>query len=322
MIRLSAVLIFGLIFAVAVVTKSRSSERVPPRPAAALGGADFVFGDPTSTPPITGCGYRADTCARAGRYHTGIDYQRLPSGPTTVVASNYGTIARLEFMGPSDQGMGTNVIVEHELESGEKVYSSYSHLASVAEGLKEGDTVAKGQALGIMGGSGYGQSNYWGVHLHFELKDRPVTHSPSGNGTFWGYTPSNPDEYGYHDPGAYIGVVSVKAPPPPAPVVTVTLTAPNGGTLGRGRRVTVKWSTAGADPGDEVSIYFKRDSFASLEFPDGVNFVRLTESERNDGSYKGTIPIAIALARDWRFYVKHNASGVSDASDFPVRIKR
>lgn len=40
---------------------------------------------------------------------------------------------------------------------------------------------------------GYGELDYWGVHLHFELKDKPVTHNPSGPGTYWGYTPSNPD---------------------------------------------------------------------------------------------------------------------------------
>lgn len=151
------------------------------------------------------------TCARKDRYHTGIDYQRPASGTQAVVATNFGFVVHRETMSPDDQGMGSNVILEHTLGTGEKVYSSYSHLASIDSRVKLGSKVKKGQVLGIMGGSGYGEPNYWGVHLHFELKDLPVTHSPSG-GPYWGYTPENPDQFGYHDPGAFIGIVAVKDP--------------------------------------------------------------------------------------------------------------
>lgn len=304
--------VFGLVFAVASFAALGGGSE------AQEDGPDLVFGPPTSTPPIFQCGYNVRTCANTSRYHTGIDYQRSVSGDEPVVAVNYGRVAYLETLSDGDQGMGTNLIVEHELESGETIYSSYSHLASIADGLNVGDPVAKGQVLGVMGGSGYGRSNYWDVHLHFELKDRPVTHSPSGSGTYWGYTPSNPDEYGYHDPNSFIDIVSVKNPRP----VTITLISPNSGTLRKGRKVIVKWSTGGADPSDEISIFFKRDSFADLVSPDGKNFIRLADSERNDGSYKASISATVALARDWRFYVTHNASGVSDASDVAVRIKK
>ena len=280
---------------------------------------DVLFGPPVNTAPYSNCGYNVRTCANTSRYHTGIDYTKPASGSLAVGASNHGTVAYLETLSGNDMGMGTNVIVEHELESGKKVYTSYSHLASLAPGLKVGDSVAKGQALGIMGGSGYGQPDYWGVHLHFEIKDRPVTHNPSGGGTYWGYTPSNPDGYGYHDPGAFLGIVAVK--PPPA-AVAITLTSPNRGALGRGARIKVTWATEGADPGDAISIYLKRDSSAGLEFPDGVTFVELASSERNDGSFKASIPIAIALARDWRLYVRHDASGATDASDSTLRVRR
>jgi murein DD-endopeptidase MepM/ murein hydrolase activator NlpD len=172
-------------------------------------GQERVFGAPVATPPISSCGYASNTCARTGRYHTGIDYRRPVTGTAAVLATNRGTVARLETMSPNDQGMGTNVILEHELESGGKVYSSYSHLASLAPGLKVGAPVAKGQVLGTMGGSGYGQADYWGVHLHFEIKNAPVPYSPSGGGTYWGYTPSRPENFGYRDPGAFIGRVPV-----------------------------------------------------------------------------------------------------------------
>jgi murein DD-endopeptidase MepM/ murein hydrolase activator NlpD len=173
-------------------------------------GTERVFGAPVSTPPISSCGYASSKCARTDRYHTGIDYRRPEAGTTAVMATNRGTVARLETMSPDDQGMGTNVILEHVLESGGKVYSSYSHLASLAPGLKVGARVAKGQVLGIMGGSGYGQPSYWGVHLHFEIKAAPVPYSPSGPGTYWGYTPTRPEDFGYRDPGVFLGRVSVK----------------------------------------------------------------------------------------------------------------
>ncbi|HVG06436.1 MAG TPA: M23 family metallopeptidase [Thermoanaerobaculia bacterium] len=170
--------------------------------------SDLTFGPPAPTPAIAACGYNMKTCANKNRHHAGVDYRR-GDGPVSVVAANHGRIARLQRMGGGDQGMGTNIIVEHRLESGRTIYSSYSHLESIEPGLKKGSIVAKGQKLGIMGGSGYGQSDYWGVHLHFELKDKPVPHNPSGPGTYWGYMPSNPDEYGYHNPNSYFGKVKV-----------------------------------------------------------------------------------------------------------------
>lgn len=310
------------IASVAAFTPSRQAETVSSPQGLAPAEIDLIFGPPTPTPPISTCGFNVNTCARKDRYHTGIDYQRpAPGSSLAVVAANRGVVARREVMSPGDQGMGSNLIIEHELETGEKVYSSYSHLASIAEGLREGDTVEKGQVLGLMGGSGYGQPDYWGVHLHFEIKDRPVTHSPSG-GPYWGYTPTHPSQFGYHDPGAFIGLVAVKDPTPPPPPLTVTVLSPNGGTFRRGARVQVKWSSSGADPKDKITIDLKRDSFAGLAFPDGVNFVRLADAEDNDGAHRVSIPIAIALAKDWRFQIRHDASGALDASDSAVRIKR
>ena len=51
-------------------------------------------------------------------------------------------------------------------------YFYYAHLASYAEGLKEGDMVLAGQLLGFMGDSGYGEEGTIGqfdVHLHLGI---------------------------------------------------------------------------------------------------------------------------------------------------------
>ncbi|KPA12496.1 Peptidase M23 domain protein, partial [Candidatus Magnetomorum sp. HK-1] len=128
-----------------------------------------------------------------------------------IVSTNDGKVVRIEHMSANDHGMGNNVIVEHVLEDGSKIYSSYSHLASIESNLHEGDLIEKGEKIGVMGGSGSGVSNKWGIHLHFELKDQPVTDNPSGDGQHWGYMPTHPDNFGYHDPNAFINIISVQS---------------------------------------------------------------------------------------------------------------
>lgn len=60
-----------------------------------------------------------------------------------------------------------------------------------------------------MGGTGKGETNYWGVHLHFEVKNRPVIENPTGAknypGPYWGYTPTKAENYGYVNPASVIG---------------------------------------------------------------------------------------------------------------------
>ena len=283
--------------------------------ASALGQEDLTFGRPTSTRPIGGCGYSAMTCANKTRHHTAIDYQNSEIDPY-VYASNRGKLVRLEFVNWDDMGMGTNVILEHELASGGKVYTTYSHLAFVESGLTLGSLVEKGQRIGRMGGSGNGESGYWPVHLHFEVKDSPVTHNPSGSGIFWGYTPTHPDGFGYHDPNSFFGVVAVK----PA-AAGISLLSPNSGRLKRGFNVSVEWTTAGASEDDEVTIYLKRDRFSKLTRPDGRNYAVLAQGERNDGSFRTNVPAGLAPARDWRVYVRLDGSWISDSSDSRLRVK-
>lgn len=275
---------------------------------------DLTFGHPTSTAAIGGCSYNAKTCANTSRYHTGVDYRNSEADPY-VYASNTGKVVRVEFVG-NDNGMGTNLILEHELASGGKIYTTYSHLSAIEPGIDVGAAVTKGQRIATMGGSGHGESNYWPIHLHFEVKDAPVTHNASGPGIHWGYTPSHPDGFGYHNPNSLYGTVEVK---PPA--AGITLTSPNSGRLKRGFNVSVEWTTAGASEDGEVTIYLKRDRFSKLTYPDGRNYAVLAQAERNDGSFRTSVPVGLALARDWRVYVMLDGSGISDSSDSRLRMK-
>lgn len=151
----------------------------------------------------TCCIYTSTNCAAKGKHHTAIDYCLPEGAPIKPTAS--GKIVYVEYMNSRDHGMGTNLIIEHTLTSKEKVYSSYSHLQGVPRGVSKGQWVKGGKdIIGYIGGSGYGRSNYWGAHLHFEIKAKAVTQSPWG-GTFWGYTPRHPNNYGYYDPFSFIG---------------------------------------------------------------------------------------------------------------------
>ena len=173
---------------------------------------DLTFGSPTTNTAVSACFYNSTTCFLAGKHHTGIDYHN--GGTNEVFASNTGKIAWLQHMSTGDKGMGNNIIIEHQIGTS-KTYTSYSHMASIVSTLSVGSIVTKGQKIGIIGGSGYGNATYWARHLHFEVKDRAVTGNPSGAGSYWGYTPTNSDGFGYHDPNAYIGkvVISIVSTP-------------------------------------------------------------------------------------------------------------
>ena len=153
-------------------------------------------------------------------YHTGVDYS---SSSTSIYASASGTIVTMQINGEGcsgcsspgqgclDHGLGNTIILRHQLEGGGYIYSLYAHLSAFASGISLGDCVDKGQVIGSMGGTGYGCGDYWATHLHFEIKDSDTLSNPSGTGTYWGYTPSSADYYGYHNPLTYIDNDGYKA---------------------------------------------------------------------------------------------------------------
>lgn len=59
------------------------------------------------------------------------------------------------------------------ITSANGIYYYYAHLASYAEGLKQGDFVSAGQLIGFMGNTGYskvkGTAGKFDVHLHFGI---------------------------------------------------------------------------------------------------------------------------------------------------------
>ena len=185
-----------------------------------------AFGD--ATKPVVAanaaCLYGSKNCGNPDMRHTGIDF----SGEGEAIAIAAGTVARVEPMSSGDHGMGNNVILRHVLPGPNCaiVYSTYSHLASIDPAIVKDAEVVKGQTLGVIGGSGKGDPEYWGHHLHLELKAAAVTSNPFGVGaqtttckadplnakahSCWGYVatagspPDAPDDYGYLDPAGYL----------------------------------------------------------------------------------------------------------------------
>ncbi|MCP3995921.1 MAG: DUF11 domain-containing protein, partial [bacterium] len=102
----------------------------------------------------------------------------------------------------------------------------------------------------------------------------------------------------------------------PSPTVTVTLpTVP--ATYTHGDSLTIDWSSTSSDPSDTMVLAMKRDDVLPTQtVPDGVDWYRFTESTVNDGSEDVTIPAEVAVADDWRFYVRHDASDAYDGTDF------
>lgn len=99
----------------------------------------------------------------ADNQHTGWDLA-APSG-APIVAANHGRVVLVGSL----QSRGNTVILDHGLG----VYSLYLHLSRSL--VNEGDTVAKGQQIGLVGATGLAT----GPHLHWEVRVGGATVDPA-----------------------------------------------------------------------------------------------------------------------------------------------
>lgn len=99
---------------------------------------------------------------RWGKFHKGIDIARPYN--RAIKAADNGVVV---FAG-WDGGYGNKVIIDHR----NGFRTVYAHLASIS--VRVGQTVQKGQHIGIMGSTG----NSTGVHLHFEIYRNGVLQNP------------------------------------------------------------------------------------------------------------------------------------------------
>ncbi|MCC7071357.1 MAG: peptidoglycan DD-metalloendopeptidase family protein [Deltaproteobacteria bacterium] len=123
-----------------------SAERVEPSPAAPLGTASLVW-------PADGVVLRS--FASGKRAFEGL-LIAAPAG-TPVRAVSAGEVA---FVGDDKTALGLLVIVKHD----DELASIYGHLESAA--VSAGQTVGRGQTLGVVGTSGQAEA----PRLHFQLR--------------------------------------------------------------------------------------------------------------------------------------------------------
>ncbi|MGZ4807211.1 MAG: M23 family metallopeptidase [Ilumatobacteraceae bacterium] len=99
-----------------------------------------------------------------GRTHEGIDL--MASLGQEIYAVNNGTLTKQTIDGAPDAALSGNAW-RLQLADGSGTYYFYAHLSAFAAGLKQGDTVIRGQLIGYVGDTGDpGPGNY---HLHFEV---------------------------------------------------------------------------------------------------------------------------------------------------------
>ena len=134
--------------------------------------------------------------------HTGVDLA-TQSSSSTVHATAAGVVTEAGLNG----GYGVMARIRHTLPNGTLVYSQYQHMQYGSLLVSAGDVVQQGQALGLVGATGFAT----GVHLHFEIKVDD-TDGP-------GYTFGNQAEIApYFDPLAYVAAHALQ----PSVLVTPT----------------------------------------------------------------------------------------------------
>jgi murein DD-endopeptidase MepM/ murein hydrolase activator NlpD len=97
-----------------------------------------------------------------GRIHEGLDI--MATLGQEIYAVDTGTLSQQTVDGGPNSALSGNA---WRLKMADGTYYYYGHLSAFASGLKQGDTVAKGQLIGYVGDTGNpGPGNY---HLHFEI---------------------------------------------------------------------------------------------------------------------------------------------------------
>ena len=152
-----------------------------PAPAVPVPRAEPIVAPSGLAVPVAGIrpGQLTDTFTQAragGRPHDAIDIM-APAG-TPVIAAAEGTVEKLYF---SHGGGGITAYVR---SPDRRWMYYYAHLQAYAAGLHEGQRVARGDPIGLVGSTG--NANPAGPHLHFAINRM------AADERWWQGTPVNP----------------------------------------------------------------------------------------------------------------------------------
>ena len=166
-----------LVALLTVGTVGRAAERVElvwptPNPAWADGkpSSDFLQHAGSGDPESGGFG---GVRSGGAHFHEGIDIKCLARDrrgePLDSVFAAMTGVVRHISANAGESSYGRYIVLEHP-DTPPGVYTLYAHLARIASGLREGDRVLRGQAIGTMGHSSGGYVIPTDrAHLHFEI---------------------------------------------------------------------------------------------------------------------------------------------------------
>jgi murein DD-endopeptidase MepM/ murein hydrolase activator NlpD len=115
--------------------------------------------DPASA-VSSGFGFRISPCSGCSSDHQGVDFD--PGSGTPIASIADGTVVEA---GTESGGLGVHVVVQHDID-GQVVRSVYGHMISGSMAVSVGQTVTRGQLVGLVGSTGAST----GAHLHFEIR--------------------------------------------------------------------------------------------------------------------------------------------------------
>lgn len=111
------------------------------------------------------------------RFHPILQYYKLHDGTdfgagcgTPVRAADSGRVLSTYY----SSGYGNQVLIDHGIERGVSLSTSYNHLNSFA--VSSGERVSRGEIVGYVGSTGYST----GCHLHFMVYENGGTVDPMG----------------------------------------------------------------------------------------------------------------------------------------------
>lgn len=131
-------------------------------PAIIMKGTKVILGEGSGrfAWPVSGARITSGFGTRWGRMHKGVDLV----GNHNIMAADNGVIS---FAGEKN-GLGNCIIINHK----NGYETTYGHLSKIS--VKKGQTVEKGDIIGIMGNTGHS----FGTHLHFEVHKNGELQNP------------------------------------------------------------------------------------------------------------------------------------------------
>ena len=155
-------------FLIACGTKAQREMALPPEPTSTLSVPEAITTDKANfernlleAPDLDMC-FEFPVCGAISSYFSvehplGIDIDTYNNPNPQVKAASSGKV--IFSGGDACCSYGLHVVLEHEQEA----FTLYAHMSTL--GVMEGDKVTTGQAIGVVGNTGYSTSE----HLHFEI---------------------------------------------------------------------------------------------------------------------------------------------------------